>query len=504
MNNLINKRVLLFAPELEKNEHRGIAVYTKSLINALFKSGAEVWLVTSLNTKKLRIYKFNKSSRDYIYISEILQFFYLGNNKLNYNNHSKNNILLRKFLEFFKVREKIIIYFSNMIQVLKQGLVYNKWNTSQIKFYYKDDNPYLKLEKLKFMRNISGFISAPNIGFNLKLISILPFLNKIKIDLHGFDFFITSEPLNIISKNNTSFFQTVHDLIPLEFSPEILNLKSFYNKIKICNESNKLFISETTKNKFNYLLKNKLSNKINNDNVLIQPPSLIFDSSVSVDNNANILNTISLENKKINKKIKKYKKTKFMNTLKPFNYFLFNASIDERKNVHLLIESYINSNAQKSGINLVITGKLKDDDYSNKIKDLIKNNYGINSTGFVNEAQKSALYLNSISLLSPSIIEGFGIPVLDACCLGLNCFASDCSSHREIQNLFDFKNFLKIYPPNSLTNWNDIFYNFKHLIDKNKKISLEKRLLRYKHYSKILEDNFKLKLTTLINNSSAN
>ena len=170
-----------------------------------------------------------------------------------------------------------------MIQLLKQGFIYNKWNTSQIKFYYKDDNPYLKLEKLKFMRNISGFISAPNIGFNLKLISILPFLNKIKIDLHGFDFFITSEPLNIISKNNTSFFQTVHDLIPLEFSPEILNVKSFYNKIKICNESNKLFISETTKNKFNYLLKNKLSNKINNENVLIQPPSLIFESSVSVD-----------------------------------------------------------------------------------------------------------------------------------------------------------------------------------------------------------------------------
>ena len=79
MNNLINKRVLLFAPELEKNEHRGIAVYTKSLINSLFKSGAEVWLVTSLNTKKLRIDKFNKSPRDYIYISEILQSFYLGN-----------------------------------------------------------------------------------------------------------------------------------------------------------------------------------------------------------------------------------------------------------------------------------------------------------------------------------------------------------------------------------------------------------------------------------------
>ena len=52
-------------------------------------------------------------------------------------------------------------------------------------------------------------------------------------------------------------------------------------------------------------------------------------------------------------------------------YFLFNSSIDERKNVHLLIQSYINSDAQKSGINLVITGKLKDDDWT-KIRDTIK------------------------------------------------------------------------------------------------------------------------------------
>ena len=79
MNNLMNKRVLLFAPELEKKEHRGIAVYTKSLINALFKAGAEVWLVSSLNTKNLRIDKFNKSSSDYIYASEILQSFFIGN-----------------------------------------------------------------------------------------------------------------------------------------------------------------------------------------------------------------------------------------------------------------------------------------------------------------------------------------------------------------------------------------------------------------------------------------
>ena len=53
MSNLINKKVLLFAPELEKKEHRGIAVYTKALIEAISDSGAEIWLTTSSNLKQL-------------------------------------------------------------------------------------------------------------------------------------------------------------------------------------------------------------------------------------------------------------------------------------------------------------------------------------------------------------------------------------------------------------------------------------------------------------------
>ena len=60
-------------------------------------------------------------------------------------------------------------------------------------------------------------------------------------------------------------------------------------------------------------------------------------------------------------------------------------------------------------------------------------------TGYVDEATKRHLYLNALALISPSLVEGFGIPVLDAACLGLPALASPIGSHREIQAMHDFQ-----------------------------------------------------------------
>ena len=56
----------------------------------------------------------------------------------------------------------------------------------------------------------------------------------------------------------------------------------------------------------------------------------------------------------------------------------------------------------------------------------------------MDETSKLDLYLNALGLLSPSLVEGFGIPVLDGACLGMPTVASNCESHLEIQNLHDF------------------------------------------------------------------
>ena len=78
MKNLKEKKILILAPELENNEHRGIAAYTKALIEALSDSGAEIWLTTSTNLKDLKIKRLKESSRNYIYTSYILKNFFNG------------------------------------------------------------------------------------------------------------------------------------------------------------------------------------------------------------------------------------------------------------------------------------------------------------------------------------------------------------------------------------------------------------------------------------------
>ena len=448
---------MLFAPELEKKEYRGIAFYTKSLIKALYDSGADIWLVSSINPDNLKIHKFNENSRNYIFNYEILQNFYNGNDlNIELKNFSQKYLFLN-FIPGFKRNNKFIFFFLTAVKTFFQSNKYDKNNTKKINFNYKYDNPYLKFEKLSFMHNISGFITAPNISSNFNYKSFFPFKNKIIFELDFFDCYITSEPLNLFAKNNIPIFQTIHDLIPLEFNTNILSIKSFYRKIKISGENEKIFISDVTKDKFTHLIGNKIrkGKTSRNESIIIQPPSLEFESQNFLKSYKNILYSIStkIDSKKINKN----KKSKTNYNLQPFNYFLFNASIDSSKNVLLLVDSFINSQAQKNGIKLVLVGQLKNDEYSKKIKRMISINSGIISTGYVNKAIKSALYLNALSLLSPSMIEGFGIPVLDACCLGLNCFASDCASHREIQNLYDFKNLLVLYPPTSLTKWSEIF-----------------------------------------------
>ena len=68
-----------------------------------------------------------------------------------------------------------------------------------------------------------------------------------------------------------------------------------------------------------------------------------------------------------------------------------------------------------------MTGKLKSDSYSKAVKEVVANEPAILLTGYVDEATKLDLYLNALALLSPSLVEGFGIPVLDAACLGSAC-----------------------------------------------------------------------------------
>ncbi len=507
MTYLKGKKILLLAPELENNEHRGIAAYTKALIEGLSDSGAEIWLTTSSNLRELKLKRLKESTRNYIYTTYILKNFFYGTidiDKANarYPIFRPLDNFMRKITDFFDEIAK----FSKFIFSTNS---YNDRNSLKVRFLNREDNPYLRVEKLSFIKNISGFVCLPNFGFLSDFISVFPVRQTIKVNLTSFDVFISSAPLNLVSNHNIPIIQTIHDLIPLEYDPNVLAVRSFYKKLKFCRNTKNIFISKITMDKFYNLFSNSniKNNAKNSSSVIVQPPSLFFEDYKNLDIYKKMLRKITIKPKiesftdvdikilginKIRKKLKPI-------NLKPFNYFLFNASIDLRKNALLAIESFINSDAQKNGKLLVITGKLKDDNYSKEIKRLIKTNKGIITTGFVNESFKASLYLNALCLLSPTLIEGFGIPVLDACCLGLKCFASDCNSHIEIKELYDFKDFLTIYSPKSIIKWSRIFNDKSILNISEEDKTIENRINRYQNINKIIRDEFRLKLSKLIN-----
>ena len=47
---LKGRKILVTAYDLEQSEHRGIAVFSKSLMRCLHEAGAEVWLLTEFLT----------------------------------------------------------------------------------------------------------------------------------------------------------------------------------------------------------------------------------------------------------------------------------------------------------------------------------------------------------------------------------------------------------------------------------------------------------------------
>ena len=119
----------------------------------------------------------------------------------------------------------------------------------------------------------------------------------------------------------------------------------------------------------------------------------------------------------------------------------------------------------------------------------------------MDEATKLDLYLNALALLSPSLVEGFGIPVLDAACLGLPALASSCDAHREIHDLFDFRDYVLPISILESRDWavamQTIASLHEHLADAPEQERMQ-RLRRYLRMSRQIEDRFKDQIAQLM------
>lgn len=113
----------------------------------------------------------------------------------------------------------------------------------------------------------------------------------------------------------------------------------------------------------------------------------------------------------------------------PEKYFLFVGTIEPRKNLSGVIRALEQLPAD---IALVVVGQWgwKHQEISNFKFSIFKQR--VKFLGYVDEADKSALYQGAIALAYPSFYEGFGLPILEAMSLGCPVIAGNNSSQGEV------------------------------------------------------------------------
>ena len=114
----------------------------------------------------------------------------------------------------------------------------------------------------------------------------------------------------------------------------------------------------------------------------------------------------------------------------PERYFLFLGTLQPRKNIQRLVRAYAQwkANYPEDDIALVMAGAqgwMFDPAWVEGVP-------GIIQTGYVDDADRGALYAGALALLFPSLYEGFGFPVVEAMGCGTPVLASNTSSLPEL------------------------------------------------------------------------
>ena len=496
---LKGKRIVVTAYDLEQSEHRGIAVYSKALIRSLRETGAEVWLLTEFDfpMRSAGLHRLPATMQELLHSAKVLDSLSKGNSGPTSNWLEKKFNLARKLLKCWS-------WLQDLWEFTRRPRYYQACKIQKITLNKLFDNPYLRHERLGYLQHVEGILCARKIFFATQIAALLKRQRPVIIDLEGFDGLVTCCPLNIKPINTANFVQTVHDLIPIEYSQTSDNLLGFSHRLQACLPAKRIFVSESTAIKFHERIKRKAtgyaSHKIgqrqqSNAKILIQPPSLIIPSWITDDPKR-----IS-DLRPVSHLLRTKEKGNGKETLEPFKYLLFNSSVEARKNLLFLVKAYSESNLGSKGIRLCVTGKLKKDNYSKAVREIVIHEPGVLLTGYIDESTKLDLYLNAMALLSPSLVEGFGIPVLDAACLGIPVIASDCDSHQEIQTQFDFKQYVLLVNTLESRDWATAMQSISEIstdLCYQPSKERQRRISRYQDKYKVINTQFQSGLTELI------
>ena len=494
-------RLVVSGYELEQREHRGIAVFSKGLLKALKTAGAEVWLLTEIEAPMQDILtaKLPKTVQSRIRSARVLDSLNSGERIGNNSGHLKLLLhrlplvgdVLKLRLTAKRVKHKL---FPRKLIPAKALKILPRTELNH--------SPYERCERLSYLADIDGLICADNCFADSLLLAKSRHPKPLRIDLRGFDGFITTSPLNVRPLNTKMFVQTVHDLIPIDYQRTKDHLPCFTIRLQAAAPAKRLFISKDAKQQYNLVILPMLKGFNPADRVIVQSPSLEFPGDA-----------LDWEARTQQIRIRPSDQSQ-LHALAPFSYFLFNSSVVPHKNLLFALKAFVESGVESMGYLFCITGQTQSDDYSDAVSNVVANNKSVIFTGYVDEATKRHLYLNALALLSPSLIEGFGIPVLDAACLGLTTIASPLGSHQEIQALHDFREHVLLCSTLNTSVWASAM----RLVSLRMRQTLEpltkdhqrnhwnrirhERIQRYRSFKHIIDEAFRETICELITNNN--
>lgn len=101
-----------------------------------------------------------------------------------------------------------------------------------------------------------------------------------------------------------------------------------------------------------------------------------------------------------------------LNSAPSESYILFIGNLEPRKNLRGLLHAYADSNLEKKGIQLHIVGA--GGHGSSEIIDFARLIPGVRLHGYLVDSDVINLLQNCLAFVYPSLLEGFGVPVLEA------------------------------------------------------------------------------------------
>jgi glycosyltransferase involved in cell wall biosynthesis len=146
-------------------------------------------------------------------------------------------------------------------------------------------------------------------------------------------------------------------------------------------------------------------------------------------------------------------------------YFLYVGAIHPRKNIVRMIEAFHMFNTENGGkYRLLIAGRLAWK--TQEIKPMLYNTPGVVYLGSVSEEEKALLLKRAFALVYVSLMEGFGIPLLEAMQMGIPVITSSVASMPEVAGdaalLADPMNVREIaHAMNTLTNVRKVYQSLE-------------------------------------------